>query len=132
LPRHRYKTDFTEDYARFKSRFDRDYAERAQKVEPSGMLREAEPDYEMHIKPYKAEKPAEPWSALPEPQQEKIEPEQMKELIEPTESTPVEDLELEIRPADYLEKRVEGPVEKPLDYAEPKKSDAEPAKSNGY
>lgn len=167
MPRHRYKTDFTEDYARFRARFDKDYSERAQKEEPSSMWRKPEPDYEMHAKPYKPDKaekpsrdveaelekwdreypdfqahvekrerireetPSEPEKVEPAP--EPVEPmsiaeqqKMYKELLEPTESTPVEDLELEIKPADYLEKPVEAPVEKPLDYAEPRESDVEP------
>jgi hypothetical protein len=67
------------------------------------MLRDAEPEYEMRIKPYKSE------------------PKQVDEVLSQSEPTPVDNLELGIRPADFLEKLEKRPFE-----AEPKKTDAEP------
>jgi hypothetical protein len=94
------------------------------KIETTSMLRESEPDYEMHIKPYKPEPPAkapEWWSEPPEPKQP--EPKQVEEVLEQSEPTPADDLELEMKPESILEH-----VEKQPFDAEPKKkaTDSEP------
>jgi len=86
------------------------------------MLRESEPDYEMHIKPYKPEKPAQApewWSEPPEPKQQS-EPKQVEEVLNQSEPTQLDNLELELKPEAILE-RVE---KRPFD-SEPKKTDAE-------
>jgi len=88
------------------------------------MLRQPEPDYEMHIKPYKPEKPAQApewWSEPPEPKQQP-EQKQVEEVLNQSEPTQLDNLELELKPEAILE-----PVEKrPVD-SEPKKAtDSEP------
>ncbi len=49
--------DFTREYLRLRDRVNREYGERAYndrfKIESSGTLRQEEPDYSLHLKPYK-------------------------------------------------------------------------------
>lgn len=49
--------DFTHEYARLRDRINREYGERGYndkfKIETSGTLKQEEPDYSMHFKPYK-------------------------------------------------------------------------------
>jgi len=130
LPRQRWNPDFSREYARFRSHVDRDYGERAYgdklKIETSGMLKDAEPDYEMDIKPYKPEKPeAHPsWESEP---QEKTEPSELpadfdfNQLTEPVESAPGEDDMLEIKSENIWD-----PLEAAPPDAEKKSRDAEP------
>ena len=128
MPRGRWKTDFSDDYARLRWKIDRDYGERAygdkEKIETSSMLKDAEPDYSMPIKPYKPEK-TEPPPWEPEPA-EKPEHLDLDQLFEPVESAPGEDDMLEIKSENIWE-----PLETLPSDAEPKKkiSDAEPEPS---
>jgi hypothetical protein len=134
LARYRWKPDFLHEYSRFRSHVNRDYGERAygdkEKIETSGMLKDAEPDYETHVKPYKPEKAeahvsweSEPQEAIGPKEVEQPEPLDLDQLFEQTESTPMEDKMLEIKSENIWE-----PLEQLPSDAEPKKkiTDAEP------
>jgi len=98
MGKYRWHPSFVEDYAKLKSRINREYGERSYndkfRVESSGMLRQNEPDYEIHFKPYKPEKTnVETTSAWDSPerletpsteQQEKIEPAERSENLQPS------------------------------------------------
>ena len=137
MAKYRWKTDFSDDYARLRAKIDRDYGERAygdkERTQTSGMLKDAEPDYEMPTKPYKPQK-SEPPPWEPEPQ-ERIEPEpaekpehlDLDQLFEPVESAPGENDMLEIKSENIWE-----PLETmPFDAESKKKArDVEPEPSN--
>jgi hypothetical protein len=87
-----YWRKFAEDYAKLRERIDRDYGQRAYgdrlKVETAGMLKQEEPDYEIHFKPYTPQKKQKPTTEILQQEdrenQEKIETEKTdsKEPIE--------------------------------------------------
>jgi len=89
-----YKRKFVDDYAKLRERIDRDYGQRAYgdkfKVETTGMLRQQEPDYELHFKPYIPEKKQKsPIEALED--MEDQQPETRKEKIESQEPIEVQE-----------------------------------------
>ncbi len=122
MARYRWKTDFTDEYKRLRSGIDRDYGEHAygdkEKIETTGMLRDAEPDYQMHMKPYKPkEDEPTPWEAEPisseteKVETHEVEPEPMEplsieeqreayKLLDNPESSPIEDGILEADESD--------------------------------
>jgi len=98
MRKYRWHPSFAEDYAKLKSRINRDYGERSYndkfRVESSGMLRQEEPDYEIHFKPYIPQKKnletTSGWDSTERletqstKQQEKIEPAERSENLQPS------------------------------------------------
>lgn len=101
LARYRWHPNFLDDYAKLRSRVNREYGERAYgdkvRIETSGMLKDPEPDYELHFKPYKPQ--TEEHRAfsleLPEPMQPVEQSENTKKLLNENKPDPLESKLLE-------------------------------------
>jgi hypothetical protein len=93
LARYRWKPDFSGEYSRFRSHIDRDYGERAygdkEKIETSGMLKDAEPDYKMDVKPYRPKKEEEHISWEEKREAEEPKKAERAEVREPMEPEPL-------------------------------------------